>query len=103
MGGLYGILGIASGALGADEGAATITSNNIANVNTPGYSREQINLSENAPIQVGNFLVGDGVSLDRTTSIRDNLLQQRIDQENQTAGQLTAFLGPSQPGAIDIQ
>ncbi|MGD0909620.1 MAG: flagellar hook-associated protein FlgK [Candidatus Acidiferrales bacterium] len=94
MGGLYGILGIASGALGADEGAATITSNNIANVNTPGYSREQINLSENAPIQVGNFLVGDGVSLDRTTSIRDNLLQQRINQENQTAGQLTAFLGP---------
>jgi flagellar hook-associated protein 1 len=94
MGGLYGILGIATGALAADQGAATITSNNIANVNTPGYSREQINLSENAPIQVGNFLVGDGVSLDRTTSIRDNLLQQRIDQENQTAGQLTAFLGP---------
>jgi len=94
MGGLYGILGIATGALGADEGAATITSNNIANVNTPGYSREQINLSENAPIQVGSFLVGDGVSLDQTTSIRDNLLQQRINQENQTAGQLTAFLGP---------
>jgi flagellar hook-associated protein 1 FlgK len=34
------------------------------------------------------------VSLDQTTSIRDNLLQQRIDQENQSAGQLTAFLGP---------
>jgi flagellar hook-associated protein 1 FlgK len=94
MGGLYGVLGIASGALEADQGAATITSNNIANVNTPGYSREQINLSENAPLQVGNFLVGDGVSLDQTTSIRDNLLQQRINQENQSAGQLSAFLGP---------
>jgi len=94
MGGLFGILGISSGALQADQGAAAITGNNIANVNTPGYSREQINLSENAPIQVGNFLLGDGVSLDQTTSIRDNLLQQRINQENQSAGQLSAFLGP---------
>jgi flagellar hook-associated protein 1 FlgK len=94
MAGLYGILGIASGALQADEGAVTITGNNIANVNTPGYSREQVNLSENPPIQVGNFLFGNGVSLDQTTSIRDNLLQQRINQEAQSAGQLSAFLGP---------
>ncbi len=93
MGGLLGILSIAAGALNADEGAATITSNNIANVNTPGYSREQVNLSSNPPIQVGGLLFGDGVSLEPTTSIRDNLLQQRVDQENQSAGQLSAFLG----------
>jgi len=94
MGSLYGALSIATGALEADQGAAEITSNNIANVNTPGYSREQVNLSENAPVQVGNLLFGDGVSLQPTTSIRDNLLQQQIDQENQSAGQLSAFLGP---------
>jgi flagellar hook-associated protein 1 len=82
VGSLYGALSIATGALEADQGAAAITSNNIANVNTPGYSREQVNLSENSPVQVGDLLFGDGVSLDPTTSIRDNLLQQRIDQES---------------------
>ena len=94
MGGLYGSLGIALGALAADQGAVAITSNNIANVNTAGYSREQINLSENPPVQVGGVLFGTGVTLGQTTSIRDNLLERRLDQENQSATQLNAFLGP---------
>jgi flagellar hook-associated protein 1 len=94
MGGLSGTLGIALGALGADQGAVAVTSNNIANVNTPGYSREQVNLSENPSILVGRVLFGTGVTLDPTTSIRDNLLETRLDQENTSAGQLSSFLGP---------
>ena len=94
MGSLYGSLHIALGALAADQGAVAITSNNIANVNTAGYTREQVNLSENSPVQVGNLLFGTGVTLGQTTSIRDNLLEQRLDQENQSASQLSAFLGP---------
>jgi flagellar hook-associated protein 1 FlgK len=85
---------IASGALAADQGAVSITSNNIANVNTPGYSREQVTLSENSPIQIGSLLFGSGVTLGQTASIRDNLLERRLDQENQSAAQLSAFLGP---------
>jgi flagellar hook-associated protein 1 len=77
----------------ADRGAIEITSNNIANVNTAGYSREQINLSENVPVQIGNVLFGTGVSLGQTTSVRDNLLEQRLDQENTTSSQLNSFLG----------
>jgi flagellar hook-associated protein 1 FlgK len=94
MGGLFGTLGIALGALAADQGAVAITSNNIANVNTTGYSREQVNLSENPPVLVGNLLFGTGVTLGQTTSIRDNLLERRLDQENQSSSQLNAFLGP---------
>ncbi|MBZ5659221.1 MAG: flagellar hook-associated protein FlgK [Acidobacteriia bacterium] len=94
MGGLSGALSIALGALAADKGAVEITSNNIANVNTAGYSREQVNLSENSPVLLGNLLFGTGVTLGQTTSIRDNLLERRLDQENQAAGQLSAFLGP---------
>jgi flagellar hook-associated protein 1 FlgK len=94
MGGLFGTLGIALGALAADRGGIEITSNNIANVNTAGYSREQVNLSENPPAQIGNLLFGTGVSLGQTTSIRDNLLERRLDQENESAGRLNAFLGP---------
>ncbi len=93
MGSLFATLGIALGSMAASRGAAEITSNNIANVNTPGYSREQVNLLENAPVQVGNLLFGTGVSLGQTTSVRDNLLEQRLDQENQSSSQLTSFLG----------
>lgn len=94
MGSLSGALSIALGALAANQGAVAVTSNNIANVNTAGYSREQVNLSESAPVMVGNLLFGTGVSLGQTTSIRDNLLERRLDQENQSAAQLSAFLGP---------
>ncbi|HXP81310.1 MAG TPA: flagellar hook-associated protein FlgK [Verrucomicrobiae bacterium] len=93
MGSLFATLGITLGAMEADRGAVEITSNNIANVNTTGYSREQVNLSENAPVEIGNILFGTGVTLGQTTSVRDNLLEQRLDQENQSASQLNSFLG----------
>jgi flagellar hook-associated protein 1 len=93
MGSLSGTLGIALSAMEADRGAVEITGNNIANVNTPGYSREQVNLSESAPVRIGNILFGTGVTLGQTTSVRDNLLEQRLDQENQSSSQLSSFLG----------
>ncbi len=94
MGSLFGALGVALTGLEAARGAVDITGNNIANVNTPGYSREEVNLVENPTVQVGNLVFGTGVSLGQTTSVRDSLLDQRIDQENQSASQLNAFLGP---------
>lgn len=93
MGSLFGTLGIALTGMEASRGAVEITSNNIANVNTPGYSREQANLIENPTVQVGNLIFGTGVNLGQTTSIRDSLLDQRLDQENQSASQLNSFLG----------
>jgi len=41
MGSLYGSLAIATGALGAEQGALDATTNNVANVNTPGYRGQQ--------------------------------------------------------------
>ncbi len=93
MGSLFGTLSISLGAMEADRGAVEITSNNISNVNTAGYSREQVNLSENPPVQVGNLLFGTGVTLGQITSVRDSLLEQRLDQENTSANQLSSFLG----------
>jgi flagellar hook-associated protein 1 FlgK len=94
MGSLYGTLGIALGSMEAARSAVEITSNNIANVNTPGYSREQVNLSENVPVKIGNVLFGTGVTLGQPNSVRDSLLEQRLDQENQASSQLSSFLGP---------
>jgi flagellar hook-associated protein 1 len=91
VGGLWATLGIASNALAADEGALEVTSNNIANANTPGYTREMPDLTEAAPVQIGSLLYGLGVSLQNIESIRDPVLELSLQQEMSTQGQLTSF------------
>jgi flagellar hook-associated protein 1 FlgK len=92
MGTLSGSLSIALQALAAEQGAVAITSNNIANANTPGYARQVPVFEETPPTLDGSFQIGTGVSLAQAQTIRDNILQIRIDQENQQSGQLDSFV-----------
>lgn len=92
MSSLLSTMYVATGAMAADQGALEITGNNVANVNTPGYSREFPDLEESAPVVVGNLTYGTGVSLEKVQSIRDPILQLRIQQETGEQGQLNAFV-----------
>jgi flagellar hook-associated protein 1 len=83
MGSLTGILYLAEGALDANQGALDVTSSNIANANTPEYSREQAVLTEATPTQDGNVQYGDGVVLQQVQSIRDEMLELMIAQQTQ--------------------
>jgi len=96
MGGLSGSLNIVLGSLLADQGAIETTSNNIANVNTPGYSRQRADLEETPPIQIGGLNFGTGVELKQIVSLRDSILDLRVNQEAQQQGKLEGFLGPAQ-------
>ncbi|MDE3137267.1 MAG: flagellar hook-associated protein FlgK [Acidobacteriota bacterium] len=96
MGSLSGSLSIALQALSADQGAVAVTTNNVANANTPGYAREVPVFQENPPLNYGSLQIGTGVSLGQTQSIRDNILQIRIDQESQQSGQLNSFVNSMQ-------
>ena len=84
-------LSIAVQAMLADQGALAVTSNNIANVNTPGYTREVANLEEAPPSQFGNLSYGGGVELSSIQSVRNNILQLRLNQETQNQGKLNTF------------
>jgi flagellar hook-associated protein 1 FlgK len=81
MGGLNVSLSIGMQALDANEGALEATSNNIANANTPGYTREVAQFSENPETQSGNNIGGGGVTLDGLQSVRDELLNLQIQQQ----------------------
>jgi len=96
MGSLSSSLNIAIGSMLADEGALATTSNNIANVNTPGYSRQRANLAENSPVEIGGINYGTGVQLQDVTSLRDSILDLRVNQETQQQGQLNAFISGGQ-------
>lgn len=90
MSSLIGTMSIATGALAADQGALDATTNNVANVNTPGYSRLQPVLVESNPVVIGPVTYGTGVSLEKLRSLRDPILQLRIQEETQDKGRLNA-------------
>jgi flagellar hook-associated protein 1 FlgK len=86
MGGLNTALLNAMSGLNASQGALDATSNNIANVNTPGYTREEALLSESPETQTGEEISGGGVQLLGLQSIRDELLNLQINQQTSLQG-----------------
>jgi flagellar hook-associated protein 1 len=96
VGGLNSSLSIALQSLQVEEGAISTTSNNVANVDTPGYSRQIPNIAETAPIELGQVTFGTGVQLQGVTSTRDSILDLRVNQETQQQGQLNAFISGGQ-------
>src|SRR6476620_3497839 len=92
MSNLSATLSIAVGALAAEQSALSETANNVANLNTPGYSRTVPTFVENPPVELGPLTFGTGVSLGPVTSIRDPILQIRIQQETGQQGHLDALV-----------
>jgi len=85
MGTINSAFSIMSGALDADQSALNIVANNVANANTPGYTRETPNWQENSPIAIGGVSNGTGVTETGATSVRDRVLTERLDQQQQLA------------------
>jgi flagellar hook-associated protein 1 FlgK len=97
MGSLNTAMWIAAQALDVDQGAMDVTSNNIANASTPGYSREVVDLSEQTPIESGNLTVGTGVDLQQIQSVRSQVLSLLIaEQTTQQSGSQTQLNGLQQ-------
>lgn len=83
-------LSTAIGALNASQGAIQITSNNVANANTPGYTREIVDLQTAGYTQDGFVQLGDGVVLQGFTSVRNQLLQTQLQQQTAAQGSANA-------------
>jgi flagellar hook-associated protein 1 len=103
MGTLTSALSIALSALSSEKGAMDATANNVANVNTPGYSRVRPVLTESDPVVLAPLTFGTGVSLSKLESLRDPILQLRIGQETQSQGGLDAFVTAMQQVEVNFQ
>ena len=64
--------------LRASQTAVDTTSNNIANVDTPGYTRQRVELSPRIPYDSPAGQVGTGVEVDRIVRLRDSFLDARV-------------------------
>jgi flagellar hook-associated protein 1 len=102
---LNGLMGAALSGLQTAQTGLTTVSNNITNVNTPGYAREVVNQS---PSVAGG--VGDGVTVDDVTRVTNQYLEAANYQATSAAGSASiisnlldqaqaAFGDPSQPGS----
>lgn len=91
MTGIYGvILNSGRGSLLAQQKAIEVTGHNISNVNTPGYSRQVVNLAANNPIQCGQDLVGTGVTVNGVKRVYDRFIGLQINNESQNLGRWEA-------------
>jgi flagellar hook-associated protein 1 FlgK len=85
MGTINSAVNLMTGALEADQSALNIVANNVANANTPGYTQQVPNWQENTPVQINGITVGTGVTETGPTSVRDRVLEERLDQQQQAA------------------
>jgi len=77
--GLFGSLTLATRALEAQRVGLDVVGQNMANVNTAGYSRREIDLAEIPPYDA--LSAGGGVSVEGIRAVRDQLLERRYRQE----------------------
>lgn len=77
---LFGMLGMTSRALDTQRFGLDVVGNNLANVNTQGYSRRVADFGAVPPVD--RFSAGNGVEILGVRSMRDRLYDQRLYDES---------------------
>jgi flagellar hook-associated protein 1 FlgK len=90
---LLGVLSIGTSALLTQQRAINVTGNNIANVYTPGYSRQRVNLETGTPTQTGIGLMSSGVTSSGIERIYDRFIGVQLCNENANLGRWEAQQG----------
>ena len=92
MGTLASLMDLARQSLMSEQAALNITSNNVANQNTPGYTRQVVNWQTRDSVTIGGMVVGGGVSVGQAgISQRDRILEQRVQHQTQIQAQSQAL------------
>ncbi len=92
MGTISSAFTVISGALDADQSALSIVAGNVANANTPGYTEQKPTWQENSPVIINGATYGTGVTETGAISVRDRVLLERLDQQQQLASASSARL-----------
>ena len=76
------LVSVASNAVSSYQRALGTISNNIANVATDGYSRQEVVLAANPVAKVGNTYLGTGVTVDRIQRQYDTFVEANLRSSN---------------------
>ncbi len=83
---IYGVMTMAGSSLLAQQKAINVTGNNIANVNTPGYSRQKLIMETTLPLSSSYGPMGYGVDAKTVERVYDRFLGVQINNESETLG-----------------
>lgn len=84
--GLSAAMEIGKNGLNIYSVATEVTGENIANVNTPGYSRQRVILETAPPTTANGFPLGTGVKISTVERYYDGLLQKQLVNAQTTQG-----------------
>ncbi|WP_295502750.1 flagellar hook-associated protein FlgK [Limnohabitans sp. Rim8] len=76
------LLSIGSSGVAAYQRALATVSNNIANVNTEGYTRQDVSLTANQPRLIGNSYLGTGARFDAVQRQYDAFVESNLRNSN---------------------
>jgi len=82
------ILDVGSRGLQTQRQALTTTSSNVANANTPGYSRQRTQIVNQPPNYVHGLPIGSGAEVKKVIRVHDEFVQKQLVDENQSLGNL---------------
>ncbi len=85
MSSLVSLFSIGRSAILAQQAAVQVAGHNIANAQTPGYTKEVVDLSASVSEQTAQGSFGTGVTIRNVTSLRDSLLSQDVRTQNPAA------------------
>src|SRR5688572_1499413 len=85
------MLGTGLSSLRALQRALDTTAHNIANVSTPGYSRQRVEFQTRQPSVVGASWVGNGVDVSQIRRVYDQFLTAQVRNSSGNLARLEAF------------
>ncbi|MHC8390940.1 flagellar hook-associated protein FlgK [Pseudomonas sp. MDT2-39-1] len=87
------LLNIGMSGLAAGQSSLMTTGNNIANVDTAGYSRQQSVQSTKGSIQYGNVFIGTGTTLSDVRRVYNSYLDAQLQTTTSLNSDAQAYLG----------
>ena len=90
MSGIYGILYTGMQSLMAQQRGIEVAGHNIANVNTPGYSRQTVKMQTTMPVATSQGMIGTGVTARDSQRVYDRFVGLQIENENEEMGRWDA-------------
>ena len=95
MSSIYDILSIGKRGMMAQQAAVQVTAHNIANVNTEGYSRQEVIFEEGIPLNSNPGQTGTGVNAADIQRRYDSFIEEQLTDSKETLGnfgvQVSAF------------
>jgi len=85
-------LSIGASAINVYRQAIATTSNNISNVNTEGYSKQEVKITESYPTQIANFYLGTGAFTGSVQRSYDEFVERSLRDSTSDLDATTPFI-----------